>query len=205
MNLMKKLILLQESTLKKTVKKLIYLVLILSCFSSYGFAKERWILDKKISEITFEVPVLLAKNVMGKFNTFDGFVEIDTLDQKNNKAILSVNINSLEMNYKKYKNLILSDIFFNSDKYPIGVIDTKKFAYNNEEKLNLDIELTIKGITRLVNTELLVIRLTNDLVQIKSELKFSRNDFNIGTGNWKNTTILKDKIKINSNIFLFKE
>ncbi len=205
MNLMKKLILLQESTLKKTVKKLIYLVLILSCFSSYGIAKERWILDKKISEITFEVPVLFAKNVMGKFNTFDGFVEIDTLDQKNNKAILSVNINSLEMNYKKYKNLILSDIFFNSDKYPIGVIDTKKFAYNNEEKLNLDIELTIKGITRLVNTELLVIRLTNDLVQIKSELKFSRNDFNIGTGNWKNTTILKDKIKINSNIFLFKE
>ncbi len=205
MNLMKKLILLQESTLKKTVKKLIYLVLILSCFSSYGIAKERWILDKKISEITFEVPVLFAKNVMGKFNTFDGFVEIDTLDQKNNKAILSVNINSLEMNYKKYKNLILSDIFFNSDKYPIGVIDTKKFAYNNEEKLNLDIELTIKGTTRVVNTELLVIKLTNDLVQIKSELKFSRNDFNIGTGNWKNTTILKDKIKINSNIFLFKE
>ena len=195
----------QESTLKKTVKKLIYLVLILSCFSSYGIAKERWILDKKISEITFEVPVLLAKNVMGKFNTFDGFVEIDTLDQKNNKAILSVNINSLEMNYKKYKNLILSDIFFNSDKYPIGVIDTKKFSYNNEEKLNLDIELTIKGTTRVVNTELLVIKLTNDLVQIKSELKFSRNDFNIGTGNWKNTTILKDKIKINSNIFLFKE
>ena len=205
MNLMKKLILLQESTLKKTVKKLIYLILILGCFSSYGIAKERWILDKKISEITFEVPVLLAKNVMGKFNTFDGFVEIDTLDQKNNKAILSVNINSLEMNYKKYKNLILSDIFFNSDKYPIGVIDTKKFAYNNEEKLNLDIELTIKGTTRVVNTELLVIKLTNDLVQIKSELKFSRNDFNIGTGNWKNTTILKDKIKINSNIFLFKE
>jgi len=205
MNLMKKLILLQESTLKKTVKKLIYLILILGSFSSYGIAKEKWILDKEISEITFEVPVLLAENVMGKFNTIDGFVEIDTLDQKNNKAILSVNINSLEMNYKKYKNLILSDIFFNSDKYPIGVIDTKKFAYNNEEKLNLDIELTIKGTTRVVNTELLVIKLTNDLVQIKSELKFSRNDFNIGTGNWKNTTILKDKIKINSNIFLFKE
>ena len=195
----------QENILKKTVKKLIYLILILSCFSSYSIAKERWILDKQISEITFEVPVLLAENVIGKFNTIDGFVEIDTLDQKNNKAILSVNINSLEMNYKKYKNLILSDIFLYSDKYPIGVIDTKKFAYNNEEKINLDIELTIKGTTRVVNTELLVIKLTNDLVQIKSELKFSRNDFNIGTGNWKNTTILKDKIKINSNIFLFKE
>ena len=155
----------QESILKKTVKKLIYLILILGCFSSYGIAKERWILDKKISEITFEVPVLLAENVMGKFNTIDGFVEIDTLNQKNNKAILSVKIDSLDMNYKKYKNLIIIDIFFNSDKYPIGVIDTKKFAYNNEEKLNLDIELTIKGTTKVVKTELLVIKLTNDLLK----------------------------------------
>ena len=205
MNLMKKLILLQESTLKKTVKKLIYIILILSCFSSDSIAKEKWILDKKISEITFEVPVLFATNVMGTFNIFDGYVEIDTLDQKNNKAILSVKIDSLEMNYKKYKNLILSDIFFNSNKYPIGLIDTKKFSYSNEEKLNLDIELTIKGTTKVVNTELLVIKLTNDLVQIKSELKFSRKDFNIGTGNWENTTFLKDKIKIISNLFLFKE
>ena len=30
-------------------------------------------------------------------------------------------------------------------------------------------------------------------------------DFEIGIGNWKNTTILKDKIKIKANIFLFKE
>ena len=36
-------------------------------------------------------------------------------------------------------------------------------------------------------------------------LSFSRNDFEIGIGSWKNTTILKDEIKIKANIFLFKE
>ena len=43
------------------------------------------------------------------------------------------------------------------------------------------------------------------MVQILGNLEFNRNDFNIGTGSWKNTSILKNKIKINANIFLIKE
>ena len=167
-------------------------------------SKEKWILDKNLSSITFEVPVLFASNVIGEFHNIDGFVELDLKDKENNKAILSVDIKSLKVNYKKYIDLILGPIFFDSAQYPLGVLDTKKFSYNNEEKLNLEIELSIKGITRKTFTELTIINLTSDLVQILGSLEFSRNDFNIGTGNWKNTTILRDKIKIKSNLFLMK-
>ena len=44
-----------------------------------------------------------------------------------------------------------------------------------------------------------------ELVQIESDLSFSRTFFNIGTGKWSNTSILKDKAKIKTNLFLFKE
>lgn len=191
--------------MKKTIK--LFLILLILCvgLSSKSSANEKWILDKNISSISFEVPVLFATNVIGKFENIDGFVELDLKDKKNNKAILSVDIESLKVNYKKYMDLILGPVFFDSTKYPFGVLDTKKFAYNNEEKLNLDIELSIKGITKTIDTELTIINLTSDLVQIKGLLEFSRNDFNIGTGNWKNTAILKDKIIINSNLFLMKE
>ena len=191
--------------MKKTIN--LFLILLILCLglSSKSIANEKWILDKNISSISFEVPVLFATNVIGKFENIDGFVELDLKDKKNNKAILSVDIESLKVNYKKYMDLILGPVFFDSTKYPFGVLDTKKFAYNNEEKLNLDIELSIKGITKTIDTELTIINLTSDLVQIKGLLEFSRNDFNIGTGNWKNTAILKDKIIINSNLFLIKE
>tara|TARA_E500000081_G_scaffold56744_1_gene59524 strand:- start:720 stop:1313 length:594 start_codon:yes stop_codon:yes gene_type:complete len=196
---------LQENILKKTIN--LFLILLILCLglSSKSIANEKWILDKNISSISFEVPVLFATNVIGKFENIDGFVELDLKDKKNNKAILSVDIESLKVNYKKYMDLILGPVFFDSTKYPFGVLDTKKFAYNNEEKLNLDIELSIKGITKTIDTQLTIINLTSDLVQIKGLLEFSRNDFNIGTGNWKNTAILKDKIIINSNLFLMKE
>ena len=191
--------------MKKKIK--LFLILLILCLglSSKSIANEKWILDKNISSISFEVPVLFATNVIGKFDNIDGFVELDLKDKKNNKAILSVDIESLKVNYKKYTDLILGPVFFDSTKYPFGVLDTKKFAYNNEEKLNLDIELSIKGITKIIDTELTIINLTSDLVQIKGLLEFSRNDFNIGTGNWKNTAILKDNIIIKSNLFLIRE
>ena len=191
--------------MKKTINFFLILLILCVGLSSKSSANEKWILDKNISSISFEVPVLFATNVIGKFENINGFVELDLKDKKNNKAILSVDIESLKVNYKKYMDLILGPVFFDSTKYPFGVLDTKKFAYNNEEKLNLDIELSIKGITKTIDTELIIINLTPDLVQIKGLLEFSRNDFNIGTGNWKNTAILKDKIIINSNLFLMKE
>ena len=194
----------QENIFKKIVKKF-YLLLILLFLCSYIQANEKWIIDKNLSEITFEVPVLFATNVSGEFTNFDGFVEIDVKNKKNNKAILSVEIDSLEINYKRYKDLILGPKFFDFSNYPIGVLDTKKFSYQNEEDLKLDIELTIKGISKIVETDLVVNRLSADIVQIVGKLEFNRNDFEIGTGNWKNTSILKNKIKINSSIFLFKE
>ena len=195
----------QENILKKKINLFLILLILYLGLSSKSIANEKWILDKNISSISFEVPVLFTTNVTGKFESIDGFVELDLKDKKNNKAILSVDIESLKVNYEKYLDLILGPVFFDSTQYPLGVLDTNKFSYNNEEELSLNIELSIKGITKKIDTELTIINLTSDLVQIKGLLEFSRNDFNIGTGNWKNTTILKDNIIIKSNLFLMRD
>ena len=205
MSLMRKQIFLQENILKKIFKNLFIIFSIFLAFNSNTNAKEKWIIDKNISNIAFEVPVLFAKNVNGKFKNLDGFVEIDLINNQNNKAIISVEIDNVDINYTKYKNLILSPIFFDSINYPIAVLDTKKFSYQNEKELFLDVELTIKGISKKVQTKLIIKKLTNELIQILGTLEFSRTYFNIGIGNWSNTAILKDKIKIESDIFLIKE
>ena len=74
---MKKQIIWQDAILKK-FKFLLIFFLIISPHSS--FASERWILDKSLSTIEFELPVLFAKNVKGTFNTIEGFVELDSLE-----------------------------------------------------------------------------------------------------------------------------
>ena len=169
-------------------------------------ANDLWTIDKNISSIEFEVPVLFANNVIGKFNEFDGFVSLDLSNQNNNKALINVRIDSLDINYKRYKDLVLSEVFFNADAFPLGLIDTNNFKFKyKDKKINMIGELTIKDKSRNIPIDIEVIKLASELVQVKSDVSFSRNDFDIGTGNWKNTTILKDEIKIKANIFLFKE
>ena len=143
-------------------------------------AKENWILDRNLSSIEFELPVLLLKNVKGKFTDIEGLVEIDIDSKKNNKAIFSVSIKSIDMNYKKYKDLLLSKIFFNTEKHPIALIDTNKFSYNEEKTLELNVQLTIKGRTNIVPLKLEIKHLAEELVQLKGYLTFSRTSFLIG-------------------------
>ena len=173
--------------------------------STKVISKESWLLDKNLSSIEFELPVLFANNVQGKFEEINGIIEIDLANKENNKAIFSVKINSINMNYKKYKNLLLSDIFFDSYNFPVALVDTKKFSYKNENEFSLEVELTIKGKTEIVPLDIEIIHLANELIQIKTDLNFSRTLFNIGTGKWKSTAILRDKGVIKTNLFLFKK
>ena len=78
---MKKQIFSLDVLLMKTSKISIFFSFIFLLNSSIVFAGERWVLDKELSSITFELPVLLAKNVQGTFFSLEGFVEID-VDQK---------------------------------------------------------------------------------------------------------------------------
>ena len=200
---MKKQITWLDGILRKSKFLLIFLYFFIQ--PNLSSASERWILDTSLSTIEFELPVLFAKNVKGNFNTIEGFVELDVSSKKNNKAIFSVQIDDLEMNYIKYKDLLLSNIFFNEPKFPKAVVDTKKFSYANEKEILLDVELTLKGRSEIVPIIIHITRLAEELVQIQGELIFSRTMFGIGIGKWQNTNILKDKIKLKTNLFLFKE
>ena len=200
---MKKLITWQDDILKKLKLILVFFYFLFQ--TSNIFASERWLLDKSLSTIEFELPVLFAKNVKGQFNTIEGFVELDVEKKENNKAIFSVQIDDLEMNYIKYKDLLLSNIFFDVFRFPKAVVDTKKFSYDNEKEILLNVELTLKGKNETVPLTIYVTRLAEELVQIQSELIFSRTKFNIGINKWQNTKILKDKVKLKTNFFLFRE
>ena len=186
--------------------KVIFSLFFIFLYCKQSLANDLWRIDKNISSIEFEVPVLFAKNVIGKFKTFDGFVSLNLSNQNNNKALINVSIDSLDINYKRYKNLVLSEVFFDAKKFPLGLIDTNNFKFNYEDnKINLMGELTIKGKSQKIPIDIEVIKLGSELVQVKSKISFSRNNFEIGTGNWENTAILKDKINIRANIYLFKE
>ena len=165
-----------------------------------------WILDTELSEIKFELPILLAKNVNGQFTKFDGSIVIDPKNKENNRALFFVNINSIELNYKKQKKLLLSDIFFDEINFPIAVIDTKKFNIPEDSNyLLINSELQIKNFINVIPLKIYIVHLANGWVQVKANLKFSRKKFELGKNAWSSTVIVKDKILLKANLFLYKK
>ena len=183
--------------------KIIFIIFIFISFKT--LAKETWVLDKNLSTISFRIPVLMLKDVVGEFKEIEGLVEIDTKNKKDNKAIFSVKIDSIDINYIEYKELLMSETFFSANKFPIALVDTGKFFYEDEKQMDLDVELNIKGLEKIIPIKVEVLQLAEELVQIKSKLEFSRTEFNIGTGKWSSTAILRDKASIIINLFLFKK
>ena len=92
--------------------KFYFFLFFLLFISNNLIAKEIWKLDKNLSTIEFELPVLFANNVKGFFKEINGLVEIDIENKENNKAIFSVDLKSIEMNYAKYRALLLGEVFF---------------------------------------------------------------------------------------------
>ena len=68
--------------------KVIFSLFFIFLYCKQSAANDLWTIDKNISSIEFEVPVLLTKNVIGKFNEFDGFVSLDLSNQNNDEVFV---------------------------------------------------------------------------------------------------------------------
>ena len=62
--------------------------------------------------------------------------------------------------------------------------------------------MQIKNIIQVIPFTIEINHLTNNLVQLKCDLEFSRNSYNLGKGNWSSVLILNDKIQLKANLFL---
>jgi len=168
-------------------------------------ANEIWLLDEDLSTIEFEVPVFFIKNVKGGFKEIEGFVEINNQEHVA-KAFILVKVDSININYEKHRDLLLSSTFLNQKEFKNIFVDTIKIpiSYKKEKKNEVKIRLSLNGIYGWIPYNFEIIELAKELIQIKGELKVSRTFFQIGKNKWYSTAILKNEITIKTNLFLNK-
>jgi polyisoprenoid-binding protein YceI len=178
------------------IKLIKYLFLFLFLCTN-SFALEKWIVNNKNSSINFSIPVLLAENVTGNFKKFTGFIEVD---RKNFEGVanITIDINSITTNYDlDYGDLIRSEVFFNISQFPKASIKTKDFLINKDNTAYAFATVNIKGNEKDFKIPLSYnLQGTNKAIA-KGAFAFKRTDFEIGTGLWSSTLVLKDEVTIN--------
>jgi len=178
------------------IKLIKYLFLFLFLCTN-SFTLEKWIVNNKNSSINFSIPVLLAENVTGNFKKFTGFIEVD---RKNFEGVanITIDINSITTNYDlDYGDLIRSEVFFNISQFSKASIKTKDFLINKDNTAYAFATVNIKGNEKDFKIPLSYnLQGTNKAIA-KGAFAFKRTDFEIGTGLWSSTLVLKDEVTIN--------
>lgn len=105
-------------------------------------------IDTAHSEISFKVKHLMITNVTGSFTKFDATLTAEAPDFTDAVITFEADVDSINTNNEQRDGHLKSEDFFAAEKYPkLSFVSTGITKINNE-KFNLNGNLTIRDITK---------------------------------------------------------
>ena len=141
--------------------------------------------------------------VEAKFKSFSATIDFDATKPANAKADVDINIPSFDLGDPEYNKEVLKKEWFNAAQFPKAgfVASTIKPSAGAPAGSKYDVvgKLTIKGKTVDVQFPLSVKKEGNAQV-FDGSLPIKRLSFNIGEGDWKDTSMVADEVTIKFHI-----
>jgi polyisoprenoid-binding protein YceI len=109
-------------------------------------------IDRSHSQVAFSVRHFFTR-VPGQFNDFEGTVTYDDKDITKSAVDVTIKTASVYTNNERRDNHLRSGDFFAADSFPAMTFKSTKITPGGENKVKVDGNLTIRGITRPVTLD----------------------------------------------------
>jgi polyisoprenoid-binding protein YceI len=119
-------------------------------------APETYNVDPEHTAVTFSIRHLFSK-VPGRFSTFSGIVQIDESQLEHGSVEFTIETASIDTNEPARDRHLRSDAFFDADNHPQITFRSTKVRKTGEGKLEVDGELSIRGISKTVTLDVEVL------------------------------------------------
>jgi polyisoprenoid-binding protein YceI len=143
----------------------------------------KWTLDKLHSNVRFTVSHMIVAETEGTFKIFDGTVEHTKADWSDAKIEFTVDVNSINTDNKYRDEHLISDDFFNAEKYPKMTFSSTSFKPLGNNNYELKGNLTIREITKPVKFDVKFGGITAgskiDKAGFKATTTINRFDYNL--------------------------
>lgn len=110
------------------------------------YAAGAYQIDPAHSKVGFEIPHLVISSVEGRFNAFEGTLDLNEKFEKS-KVKFSVDISSIDTGNSKRDDHLKSPDFFDAGKYPKMTFESTEVK-GTPEGFKLTGNLTIHGVTK---------------------------------------------------------
>jgi polyisoprenoid-binding protein YceI len=164
---------------------------------------QTWTVDKAHAKLGFTITHLMLSDVEGSFKAFDAKI-ISTKDDFSDAVFeLTADASSINTDNEKRDAHLKTADFFDVAKYPALTFKSKSFTKIERKKYKLVGELTMHGVTKPVEMEIVL----NGLIQqpgggkriagFKATGKLKRSDFGIAPT--APTAMLSDEVVLTAN------
>lgn len=133
--------------------------------------------------------------VEAKFKKFSAQVDYDAARPENGKAIVDIDTASLDLGDAEMNKEVAKKDWFNAAQYPKATFTSSSIKPNGAGKLTVAGKLAIKGKTLDVSFPLTV-KAEGGKQVFEGTLPIKRLAFNIGEGEWKDTSMVADDVVI---------
>lgn len=172
------------------------LVLALACC---GLANATEYTVREGSRLGF-VGTFQGEEFQGRFNRFEASIRYDPADLENSSFDVSVDLSSADTGDSERDELLPDQEFFNVDQHPKARFVTKTFRQSGD-KVVAEGTLSLKGISNPVELDVsFSANATGGILDVEGIL--NRLEFEVGTGDYADTSTIGDEVRVRAHLLL---
>lgn len=141
--------------------------------------------------------------VEGKFKKFDAKVSFDSAKPSAGSAQLTIDVGSYDLGDDSYNEQVRGKEWFDTKTYPKATFVSSAIAPSGAGKVTVTGTLTIKGKSQNVSFPMTIGQQGAEQT-FDGALPISRLKFDVGTGEWKDTSTVADEVTIKFHIVVPK-
>ncbi|WP_153101303.1 YceI family protein [Paraburkholderia hayleyella] len=133
--------------------------------------------------------------IEGKFKKFSAQIVFDPAKPTAGSAQLTVNVDSYDLGDESYNEQVRGKDWFDAKGFPVATFVSSAIAPAGGNQYKVTGKLTLKGKTQTVVVPVTVTQQGASQV-FAGALPVKRLQFDIGTGEWKDTSVVADEVVI---------
>ncbi|WP_179401851.1 YceI family protein [Burkholderia guangdongensis] len=135
----------------------------------------------------------------GVFKKFSAQVRFDPAKAAQGSAQVSIDVGSYDLGDPMYNDQVAGKDWFDAKDYPRATFVSTAIAPAGGNKYNVTGKLTIKGKTQTLTVPVTVTQ-SGATQTFDGVLPIKRSAFDVGTGEWKDTSVVADDVQIKFHI-----
>jgi polyisoprenoid-binding protein YceI len=141
----------------------------------------------------------MGVSVDGEFKKFTAQIQFDPANPSVAKAAIDVDVASIDIGQEDFNQELRSKTWFDAKTHPKASFISSAIKPTGPDRFDATGKLTIKGKTQEVTVPVTV-KTEGGARLFEGTLSIKRTAFNIGEGEWKNTDIVADDVRLRFRI-----